>query len=293
VLEDLRETEELRRLCYVAVTRARDRLYLAGEIDEKGRLRRRTRSLAALLPPGLQTAFAEAAVSSADTVTWTSESGTFDFAICRAHAPLRPDSGEERRLETDTPGTMAGAPTLLVDPSRRRVTATGSATAESSAVAGASRSDRLIGTLVHRLFQRDAELSLSDDELAALGLGLVRREEAVDETDPVQTVRVAVQAYRRLRARVDVAEWLASGECHYEVPFSCVDAARPGEIVRGTLDCVVVGPDGVPTVLEFKTGAPRPEHRAQAAIYEQAARAAFCVENVRVRLVYLTSGPEM
>ena len=61
----------------------------------------------------------------------------------------------------------------------------------------------------------------------------------------------------------------------------------------GTLDCVVVGPDGVPVVLEFKTGAPRPEHRLQAAIYEQAARAAFNVESARVRLVYLTSGPEM
>ena len=33
-LEERRETEELRRLLYVAVTRARDRLYFAGELDE-------------------------------------------------------------------------------------------------------------------------------------------------------------------------------------------------------------------------------------------------------------------
>ena len=294
-LEDLRESEELRRLCYVAVTRARDRLYLAGEIDEKGRLRRRARSLAALLPPGLQTAFADAAVSAAGTVTWTSASGTFDFAVCRSlpTVALAEVGGTETRLETDTPDTVATAPARLVDPSRRRVTATSSAAADSPAFADALRSDRLTGTLVHRLFQRDADLSLSDDELAGLGLRLVRREEAVDETDPTRTVRAAVQAYRRLRARPDVAEWLTSGQRHYEVPFSLADAARPDEIVRGTLDCVVVGPDGVPAVLEFKTGAPRPEHRLQAAIYEQAARAAFNVESARVRLVYLTSGPEM
>ena len=36
-LEDRRETEELRRLMYVAVTRARDRLYLAAEVDGQGR----------------------------------------------------------------------------------------------------------------------------------------------------------------------------------------------------------------------------------------------------------------
>ena len=34
-LEDRRELEELRRLLYVAVTRARDRLYLAAEVDER------------------------------------------------------------------------------------------------------------------------------------------------------------------------------------------------------------------------------------------------------------------
>jgi ATP-dependent helicase/nuclease subunit A len=38
-LEELREAEELRRLFYVAVTRARDRLYLSAEIDRKGKLR--------------------------------------------------------------------------------------------------------------------------------------------------------------------------------------------------------------------------------------------------------------
>ena len=38
-------------------------------------------------------------------------------------------------------------------------------------------------------------------------------------------------------------------------------------IVRGSIDCLVIHPDGTVRVLEFKTGAPRPEHAHQLDIY--------------------------
>ena len=61
------------------------------------------------------------------------------------------------------------------------------------------------------------------------------------------------------------------GRAEYEVPFS---AQGPGGFVQGAIDCVVSRPDGSLTVLEFKTGAKRPEHARQAALYA-AALAAF------------------
>jgi ATP-dependent helicase/nuclease subunit A len=287
-LEDQRESEELRRLCYVAVTRARDRLYLAAEVDERGRLRRRGRSLAGLLPVGLQALFGEAAVTERDTVTWTSESGAFDIGVCRPSAS--PPDMPAPAVESES---AADAPAPLIDRARARVTATGSAAAVPSATAEAPTSARLVGTLVHRLFQRGAAARLSDDALAAIVRQLVRAEEAVDDVDPSSTEIAAMRAYRALRQQVDEGGWLTAGECHFEVPFSFVDPERPREIVRGTLDCVVLGTDGVPTVLEFKTGAPRAEHAAQAAVYERAARAVFGVETAHVRMVYLGTGPDL
>jgi hypothetical protein len=49
---------------------------------------------------------------------------------------------------------------------------------------------------------------------------------------------------------------------------------------------VIVGPEGEMTVLEFKTGEPRPEHQAQVAVYAEALAAAFHVKNIASRILY-------
>ena len=85
-LEEQREEEELRRLVYVALTRARDRLYLATELDPRGRVPRKARSLAGLLPVGLTDALAAAATATS-TVTWTSPAGDFTFRVCLGAEP--------------------------------------------------------------------------------------------------------------------------------------------------------------------------------------------------------------
>jgi ATP-dependent exoDNAse (exonuclease V) beta subunit len=151
----------------------------------------------------------------------------------------------------------------------------------------ASPQARLTGTLVHRLFERRVPPSSSQAEVAALVLRSIRPEELVDVEDPGAAAAGVAAAYLAFRRRDDVVAWLSSGRVEYEVPFSFRPPDRPTELVRGAIDCVVSGPDGTLTVLEFKTGAPRPDHTAQAAIYAEALRASWPGRNVDFKILYL------
>ena len=75
-----REREETKRLVYVALTRARDRLYLSA-IVQNGSCRMGRGSLGEILPPSLVALFARAAVSP-EGVEWTAPGGgTHQFTI--------------------------------------------------------------------------------------------------------------------------------------------------------------------------------------------------------------------
>jgi ATP-dependent exoDNAse (exonuclease V) beta subunit len=252
-LEDNRDTEELRRLLYVGVTRARDRLYFSAELDPRGQLRRSARSLASLLPSSLTAIFAEAAASAdRDRVSWVTPAGTFDFAVCRA----------------------ADAPTVaMVEDDEPIVT------------------ERLLGTLVHRLFQRRADPGLPVDAFLQDPSDLVTDRERLEVGDIEAVVRRAFEMYIAMRARPEVAAVLASGTCHYEVPFSYLrgstSASDQGqEVVRGVIDCLVIPESGPPTVVEFKTGSPHPDHEVQTASYRAAVRAVFSAEDVEIKILY-------
>jgi len=106
----------------------------------------------------------------------------------------------------------------------------------------------------------------------------------VDDLDAVTGEAVAL--YTRLRGHEDLALTLAAGECLYEVPFSFEPADRPGELVRGVIDCVVRRPDGRATVIEFKTGKWRDEHAAQAVLYAGALRTLLAATEIDVRVWY-------
>ena len=93
----------------------------------------------------------------------------------------------------------------------------------------------------------------------------------------------AAATYAAMCARDDVRALYMSGKKLHEVPFTM---AVDGRILRGTVDCLVqTAPDRF-TVLEFKTGRERPEHRAQVELYQRAMQQVFpdCV--VDARLVY-------
>ncbi|HUF48644.1 MAG TPA: UvrD-helicase domain-containing protein [Vicinamibacterales bacterium] len=282
-LEDQREQEELRRLLYVAVTRARDRLYLAAELDSKGRLGRRNRSLAALLPAGLADAFARAG-SGDDEVAWQTGDGSFDFRVARdpADAPI-------------VVPAPAAAPQTAVDvaalvPADRRVAAATLGTSGQAPPTGQvgerDPGRRLVGTLVHRLFQRRIDSDRDPSVVASIAAGMLSDLDLVDEDNPAALVAAATDLYVRLRDHEDLRATLSQGEASYEVPVSWVRRDDPATIVRGVIDCVVRRPDGGVTILELKTGAPRPGHEEQARRYAEAFGTALGSSGVQVKIVY-------
>jgi ATP-dependent exoDNAse (exonuclease V) beta subunit len=83
--ERAREREEIKRLLYVALTRARDRLYLATVLKD-GQFTAGPGSLGSVLPDSMKPVFVAAAAAAADgdRVSWTGESGrVFEFRCCR------------------------------------------------------------------------------------------------------------------------------------------------------------------------------------------------------------------
>jgi len=294
-LEDQRDLEELRRLLYVATTRARDRLYLAAEIDQRGLVRRGARSLASLLPTPLLNVFAQAAMNTDhERVSWDSPHGSFAFRICRHQAPadLPAAATVEDDANLDVAWLVPGRPAVVSaspgvqDLSRAQELI--SARAES---ADQDRpSSRLVGTIVHRLFQRFPRGGETLDEIAERVSGLLRVDERVDVGDLAVVARDAAALYLRLRGRAEVREVLSAGQAYYEVPFSLVvpgpAGERPGNTVRGVIDCLVVPEAGSPIVLEFKTGRPKPEHAVQVERYVEAVRAIFGMDQVEKKILY-------
>jgi ATP-dependent helicase/nuclease subunit A len=295
-LEELREREELRRLLYVAMTRARDRLYLAAEINESNQVRRGQRSLAGLLPPGMAEMFSRAAAAPEDEVDWQSSNGSFSFRVCR---PC--ETGTMPRVESNDPGAIDRIPVVAVGPDVVRATDTGdpagwelaaseaaAATENQVSAAGepADRSERLVGTLVHRLFQRQLPPELSQSELAQSVPALLKVEESVDVSDLKDLSARVAETYFTLRQQPELQELLSSGVAMYELPFSLHQPGPPAHTIRGRIDCVIQRPDGSVVVVELKTGHRRAEHQIQLDVYRRAVAEAMphCV--VDARLVY-------
>ena len=278
-----REREETKRLLYVALTRARDRLYLASVLKE-GRLQAGRGSLAEVLPPPLCEAFAAAAPAPDGIVTWNASSGTTHrLALVNeivggqsSSAPAREAVHRETPVDDFDP---------LVDTSTRRahVTRSGAISPVPESTAGGD-SDRLVGTLVHRLLERyglAAAVTAGDVERALPSL--LDADELVDVIDVHVLATRAAAAYFAVCARDDVRALCAAGQRLHEVPFTL---ATEDGIVRGTIDLLVRGADGTITILEFKTGRARPEHRAQLDIYARAAGQLFPGSKIDAVLVY-------
>src|SRR5262249_412959 len=134
--------------------------------------------------------------------------------------------------------------------------------------------------------QRGTDPRLSDSDVASLVPRLLRLEEIVDVDDLAALSARAAGLYRSVRGRADLVDLLASGRCQYEVPFSFCPLDRPGEMIRGRIDCLVERSDGSLVVLEFKTGVRRPEHDEQVALYVAALRALVPDREIAWQLVY-------
>ncbi len=294
-----REREESKRLLYVAATRARDRLYLSATLAA-GVVEPGVGSLAAVMPPALLARLAAGAEGG--RVSWTGPSGrAHRFAVVGAAAaggafrpseapfpagpdrfgPWRPAGGPPRVAAT---ALAAGAAAGGASP------APGVATPLAAGGAAAPGVDGVVGRLVHRLLREDGERGGPGPGAADPGdraLAAMEGEERA-RADARALAAAAAGVYRRTVGRADVAA-LLEGDCLFEVPFTLRRAGGAGPVfVRGAIDCLRRWPDGRITVVELKTGAARPEHERQLALYVEAASALFPERPVDGRLLYLS-----
>jgi ATP-dependent helicase/nuclease subunit A len=290
----VKDREETKRLLYVAVTRARDRVFLASEVKD-GRFRAFGGSLGDVIPVSLRTLFETASLSpTAPAHNWAAVSGeTHRFRVCGAPAtgltnlPPRSSQGNAQK----PPGSANFAP--VADPSAiPRVAVTeflrpGERSARGESGSGDRHRD-LAGRLVHRLMERfGTSLSNGPDReaISAHLVALLQADEMVAAADKEPLFEAAADAYLSLSATPVVADALASGEALFEVPFSFHTVSSP-MIVRGTFDCLVRRRDGGILVLEFKTGYSKPEDAEQLSIYLAAARALFPGTSVEGHIIY-------
>ena len=285
-----RDREEAKRLLYVALTRARDRLYLSTTLKD-GQCRPGGGGLGDVMPRSLVDVFERAlpAMSSVPPVAaieWVGPTGASHvFAVC-------PLSGAVPELMP----SKADAPALLDDfgplrePTRVR-TSVRAFVAPADAAAGTVRTGqdedeaRLGGTLAHRLF--GLGVGADDDELEQMGRRWLAEQDGAEGLEDGETAAIvarAVASVHALRSDARVASALASGRVRYEVPFSlAIDADT---IVRGSIDCLVEHDDRRFTVIELKTGGASPSHDAQLQLYVAAVRALAPEAEVAGVLVY-------
>ncbi|MCA1650445.1 MAG: PD-(D/E)XK nuclease family protein, partial [Acidobacteria bacterium] len=285
-----REKHETRRLLYVAMTRARDRLYLSSALKQ-GALVPGRGSLAEVLPESLKPLFGRAAGAFPEVATlgWTGASGqVFEWRLCRQPDKPQPspsaDAPQPARRDLFAPSPVTRGP------ARRAVTNWLLEREGIEPFGYAAPQESLLGTLVHRMFQFSERASAAVDSGGSIAFAreLLRPEERAMIEDPDRLATAAARAWTVMRDRHDLRELMAGGERLYEVPFSmAVTSAGETAVLRGTIDCLIRRTDGSLALVEFKTGRPRPIHQAQLDSYVEAMESAFPGARVEGRLLYL------
>jgi ATP-dependent helicase/nuclease subunit A len=281
---DARELEEDKRLLYVAMTRARDRLYLAGTLGPDQRFAPGKGGLGRTLPASLIQLFNAAATSTDEYLTWDGETGVHRLRLLRHDVELERDRGsaapveglatDERNL--DRVGRIDDFLPLAAD-GGARVAVTDVDPSGALTEFDDPGSSVEVGVLVHRALEAGAD----DPE------PLLRGDERALCQDVERLLADTREALSHIRAHPRVARLLSDEQVRWrrhEVPFSWLRG--DGTIVRGTIDCVVQRADEVIEVFEFKTGRPDDRHRQQLETYVEAARALFPGRVVEGHLIY-------
>jgi ATP-dependent helicase/nuclease subunit A len=305
--QSAREREETKRLMYVALTRARDRLYLASA-TEGGVFRPRKGSLGEVLPESARATFGVACAAIGQDgaeVTWRAGTGaTHAFRVCASTAATAPT---QPAPFSAAPGGQHGQPAMPADDfgavvdreSRERGPMTRAAAAaprrKRAESAGAEADPGVVlGRVVHRLFQSEVRGDLPVDDLAAFARALVTADEAWTVTDLEGLAAHAARVFAGMWSQPALRSVLDGAECHYEVPLSVVPAAgKEGgspRVLRGVIDCLACRPDGRIVVVDFKTGARREADRRQLRAYLDAVRAMYPGSGVEGCLVYPEGG---
>jgi ATP-dependent exoDNAse (exonuclease V) beta subunit len=167
-----------------------------------------------------------------------------------------------------------------------RVTTTTSIPAQRPAAtpSQADRSSSLLGTLVHRLLAYARQRDMRDpDELAHVARQFIEGGQEIEDAGDI--VRRAVSLSLGVLSRPDLLALPAGAQMIFEVAYSRRLAG--GSVERGAIDCLVLTADSA-TVIEFKTGAPREEHRDQLASYVEAISSHYSNRRVTGRLIYVS-----
>ena len=293
--ERQRELEETKRLLYVATTRARDRLYVAALVEE-GVVKINRGSLAEVLPASFAAILGAASqVHDGSAVVWAAPDGDgHPLRVCPAAAKNDPgpSGGPSVPPPVDRLAPLPLRPVIV----RRSVTDTvgpdGSATEVDAA--SSEPGDRVIGRLVHRMLERLEGRTIDPAAARAAAVELLRPDEALEVADVEEATGTASSLYARLTGQPELAT-LVAGPSLFEVPFSLLvsgaDLGGPTHsdrpvLLRGTIDWLVRGADGGITVVELKTGRPRPEHHRQLDLYTRAVKTMFRGVRVDARLVH-------
>ena len=185
-----REKHETRRLLYVALTRARDRLYLSSVLKDQSLVPGRG-SLAEVMPDSFKNVFTHAATAfeQCPVAGWTGASGrAYNWRICRPPSTptattVHSQAGEVVTARQDRFGPVADEPLL-----RRSVTAWLDETGEVDSPQRSGSRSVTAGTLVHRLFQsRVGDDDRDDPGVLAVARGLLTANEraSVGDVDAV------------------------------------------------------------------------------------------------------------
>lgn len=294
-----RDVEETKRLLYVAVTRARDRLYFSSPLKE-GRFEPHRGSLGSVLPVSFTALFNRDPAAGESVVGWQGPGGR----VHQLTVPRAGSSGREPEAGTPQPalpsrdlfGTLASAEITRVAvttlPTEDQRTEDPEVAARDAASSGSSTEQPILGLLVHALFQY-----LSREQVGARRAELVQRAEALLTSSErssmapagdvaareTAVVARAVDAVEAIRSDARIEPLLGGGHRWlHEVPFSMVEGGR---LLRGVIDLLVESEDRV-TVVEIKTGAARPEHERQLGVYRAAADMLFPGRRTDAVLVY-------
>ncbi|MBP1612218.1 MAG: addA 2, partial [Acidobacteria bacterium] len=272
-----REREEAKRLMYVALTRARDRLYLVSA-TERGVFKPKKGSLGEVLPESIRRVFGLASSVTDDGagVVWTAGTGTaHHFRVCApttAPEPGRlapfseaPDGQEGGRVP---PADDFGAIIDRADRERKPITKSGTADprrrgAEPPVVE--AESGVVMGRVVHRMFQAEVRGDLPVHGLAEIARTFVAADEYLTAGGLDRLSANAARVYSGMWSQPVLRAALDGAERHYEVPLSVLSA--PGNdggsprVLRGVIDCLACRPDGRFVVVDFKTGTRRESDR--------------------------------
>lgn len=138
---------------------------------------------------------------------------------------------------------------------------------------------------VHRLFEYQVA---PDGELVEAAAAVLPDTPGRSPSERRTAAQKAADFYTRLSSQTKLQEVFAKGQTFREVPFSLT---RGDQTLRGVVDSLVVRPDWV-TVVDYKTGRSRPEHRLQMEIYLEAVVALYPDRAVEGMIFYPRGVPQ-